>query len=66
MVLLEKIFTSKTICGFDVVEYSYRAHDPNSAFAVAKIVYKMLGYRLAGEMQRRNMNWPKRPCGSLF
>jgi agmatinase len=66
MDLLKKIFASKTIAGFDVVEYAYQPHDPNSAFAVAKMIYKMLGFKLADEVRRGNTTWPHEPRGSLF
>lgn len=43
--LLLKIFSEKNVIGFDVVELSYNQHDPNSAFAVAKLIYKMIAYK---------------------
>ena len=42
--LLQKIFTKKNIIGFDVVELSYNKNDHNSPFAVAKLIYKMIGF----------------------
>jgi agmatinase len=47
MGLLKKIFARKHVVGFDVVELSYSETDRNSAFAVAKLIYKMLGFKLA-------------------
>lgn len=44
LALLDRIFTMKQVVGFDVVELSYQEHDRNSAFAVAKLMYKMLGF----------------------
>ncbi len=43
--LLEKIFTSKNVIGFDVVELAANETDPNSAFAVAKLIYRMIGFK---------------------
>jgi agmatinase len=43
--LLRTIFSAKNVVGFDVVELSYNPNDPNSAFAVAKLIYKMIGYK---------------------
>jgi agmatinase len=44
MNLLWKIFERKQIIGFDVVELSADPHDRNSPFAVAKLLYKMIGF----------------------
>lgn len=44
LTLLQQIFTKKQVIGFDVVELSYQEHDHNSPFAVAKLIYKMLGF----------------------
>lgn len=44
--LLRKLFERKTVVGFDVVELSYSPHDPNSPFAVAKLIYKMIAYKV--------------------
>ena len=45
MDLLEVIFTAKEVVGMDVVELSYTPGDRNSPFAVAKLIYKMIGMR---------------------
>lgn len=45
MVLLQKIFTMKNVVGFDVVELAYNENDRNSPFAVAKLIYKMIGFK---------------------
>jgi agmatinase len=37
----------KNVVGCDVVELSYRASDPNSPFAVAKLIYKIVGLKFA-------------------
>ncbi|MGA6924519.1 MAG: agmatinase, partial [Desulfosarcina sp.] len=49
MDLLETVFRTKEVIGFDVVELAPRESDPNSTFAVAKLIYKMIGMRFAGE-----------------
>ncbi len=48
MDLLARVFRTKEVIGFDVVELAHRDHDPNSTFATAKLVYKMIGMRFAG------------------
>lgn len=45
MDLLETVFRTKDVIGFDVVELAHRDHDPNSTFATAKLIYKMIGMR---------------------
>lgn len=50
--LLQKIFTYKNIVGFDVVELSCSKDDKNSCFAVAKLIYKLLGFKQAADFQR--------------
>ncbi|MFO7716524.1 agmatinase [Desulfosarcina sp.] len=47
MDLLEAVFRTKEIIGFDVVELAHRDSDPNSTFATAKLIYKMIGMRFA-------------------
>lgn len=64
--LLQKIFMQKNVAGFDVVELSGDSNDRNSAFAVAKLIYKMLGFRLEAAVQQKKLEWPDRPRGSLF
>jgi agmatinase len=66
LVLLQRIFAQKNVIGFDVVELSHDPHDRNSAFAVAKLVYKMLGFKLAAEVSRGKRIWPDKPRGNLF
>jgi len=66
LVLLQRIFTQKTVIGIDVVELSHDPDDRNSAFAVAKLIYKMLGFKLAAEVSRGRRIWPDRPRGNLF
>ncbi len=45
MDLLAAIFAAKQIIGVDVVELSHNPQDHNSAFAVAKLIYKIIGWR---------------------
>lgn len=45
MHILDTVFRTKTVIGFDVVELAQRDHDPNSPFATAKLIYKMIGMR---------------------
>lgn len=40
--VLKMISESRQIAGFDIVELSADENDPNSAFAVAKLVYRMI------------------------
>lgn len=64
--LLQKIFMKKNVAGFDVVELSGDSHDRNSAFAVAKLIYKMLGFKLNAAVKQKTLEWPDRPRGNLF
>jgi agmatinase len=45
LTLLRTLFRRKNVVGFDVVELAHDPTDPNSAFAVAKLIYKMIGYK---------------------
>ncbi len=49
--LLRRVFTQRTVVGFDVVELCPR-EDPAPDFLAARLIYKMLGYRFAGEAQQ--------------
>jgi agmatinase len=64
--LLQRIFTQKNVIGIDVVELSHDPYDRNSPFAVAKLIYKMLGFKLAAEVSRGRLTWPDIPRGNLF
>jgi len=64
--LLRTIFFTREVVGFDIVELSHVPHDRNSPFAAARLVYKMLGYKLAAAVQRGRCNWPVKPAGNLF
>ncbi len=43
--ILQQIFENKEVVGFDVVELSQHENDPNSPFAIAKLIYKMIGFK---------------------
>ena len=66
MALLHQIFMRKNVVGIDVVELCGDPDDRNSAFAVAKLIYKMLGFKLAAEVNRGRLSWPDKPRGKLF
>ncbi|HOT95570.1 MAG TPA: agmatinase [bacterium] len=64
--LLEKIFMRKNVVGFDLVELAYDENDRNSAFCTARLAYKMLGLKLAAEVARGKLSWPKKPAGAIL
>jgi agmatinase len=64
--LLEAIFSLKDVVGLDVVELSRDPHDVNSAFAAAKLIYKMLGLKLNAAVDQGVTDWPDHPKGSVF
>ena len=64
--LVKKIFSRRNIVGFDFVELCADEGDRNSSFAVAKLLYKMLGYKLAAAVAQGSLRWPEAPAGTLF
>ncbi len=66
MRILHTIFLKKNVIGCDVVELSYRESDPNSPFAVAKLIYKCIGYKILYETQQKAIKWPQKPNGRFF
>jgi agmatinase len=66
LVLMHQIFMKKNVVGVDVVELCGDPNDRNSAFAAAKLIYKMLGLKLAAEVSRGKLSWPDKPHGALF
>ena len=66
MALLEKLFSQKNIIGFDLVELSAQPGDINSPFAAAKLIYKMLGFKLASEVNNGRIQLPETPTGKIF
>jgi len=63
---LFEVFSAKNVVGFDVVELSCSGWDRNSPFAVAKLIYKMLGFKMASEIARSGLSWPVAPAGPLL
>jgi len=66
MDLLALLFSERDVAGFDVVELSQEPPDRNSAFAVAKLAYKMLGYKLASAVAAGRTGWPEYPSGPIL
>ncbi|MFZ1987008.1 MAG: agmatinase [Desulfatitalea sp.] len=56
--LLHTIFQTKEVVGCDVVELAYRPHDPNSPFAVAKLIYKLIGFKFVRQEDRNRRVGP--------
>ena len=48
--LLETIFKTKEVVGCDVVELACQPNDINSPFAVAKLIYKMVGLKFVNQL----------------
>ena len=63
---LSEVFSTKNVVGFDVVELAESESDRNSPFAVAKLIYRMLGFKLGAEVARRGAPWPETPAGPIF
>jgi agmatinase len=66
MILLKKIFNQKNVIGFDLVELAAQPNDLNSPFAAAKLIYKMLGFKLESEVNSGRIEWPVKPDGKIF
>ena len=64
--LIKDIFFTKTVIGFDVVELSANKNDPNSAFAAARLIYKLIGFRVWKSVYTKTMDWPDNPAGNIF
>lgn len=64
--LIKDIFFEKTVVGFDVVELSARKDDPNSAFAAARLIYKLIGFKVWKSVYTKQMEWPQKPAGNIF
>ena len=54
ILILQTIFNKKTVVGFDVVELSYREDDINSPFAVAKLIYKIIGFKQKADITNKS------------
>ncbi len=64
--LFERIIATRRIVGLDVVELSGGSGEPNSAFAVAKVVYKEMGFLLRSHLHRTDSDWPSKPNGAIL
>ena len=64
--MLQTVIMRKHVVGFDIVELSCREHDVNSPFAVAKMIYKMIGSKLDRFVFDKNLPWPDSPAGPIF
>jgi len=64
--LLGHIFRLRRVVACDLVELAPRPHDAASPFTVARLLQRMLGYRLAGWCRATGNAWPERPAGRLF
>ena len=64
--LLHRISIRKSVVGFDVVELAYNDNDYNSPFAVAKLIYKMLGFKLKNVLSEKNLPWPSAPMETII
>ena len=56
----------KSVAGFDVVELAKDPRDTGSPFAVAKLIYKMLGFKLANAVAEGVTEWPDGPNGNVL
>jgi agmatinase len=61
MALLERIFEARQVVGFDVVEMSASPYDRNSPVAVAKLICKMLGFKLRRSLREAGLPPPAAP-----
>jgi agmatinase len=65
LALIQGIFRKKKVIGCDLMELAWRHDDYNCVYAGARLVYKMMGYKLCAAVAERG-KWPKRPGGPLF
>lgn len=63
--LLEKIFERKNVVACDVVELSHAEWDRNSPFAVAKLIYKIIGFKVGRYLKDQGRSWPREPMGAI-
>ncbi len=64
--LLQDIFATKNVVGFDIVELAYHPDDWVSPFAVAKLLYKMIGLKIDSLVRRKQLKtWPRQPLKTL-
>ncbi len=50
--LLRTVFETKNVIGCDVVELSAHPQDINSPYAVAKLIYKMIGFKFSSQLKK--------------
>ncbi|MBD3383373.1 agmatinase [candidate division KSB1 bacterium] len=60
--LLREIFAKKNVVGFDLVELACHPDDWVSPFAVARLLYKIIGLKINSLINRKQLiAWPKKP-----
>jgi len=64
--VVRSVFRERNVIAFDVVELSQDPPDRNGAFAVAKLLYKMLGLKLSSHVHRGRTEWPEAPKGPIL
>ena len=65
--ILNCIFASKEVIGFDVVELCVHESDWSSTFTVAKLIHLMLAMKTASvKNQGRIKGWPTEPIGPIL
>ena len=64
--LVRSVFRERDVIAFDVVELAQDPPDRNGAFAVAKLLYKMLGLKLSSHVLRGRTDWPTVPKGPIL
>ena len=53
---LKRVFEEKNVVGFDIVELMPRDEDKSSDFLAAKLYYKMLSYKFAGQEENEEFD----------
>lgn len=64
--LVRTLYRERDVIAFDLVELSQDPPDRNGAFAVAKLLYKMLGLKLSSHVLRGRAEWPTAPEGPIL
>ena len=63
MDVLHDLFRHKRVVGLDLVELSPREGEINSSFAVAKLLYRMIGMKALSTLRQRHLPWPLTATG---
>ena len=63
MDVLHVLFSHKRVVGLDLVELSPREGEINSSFAVAKLLYRMIGMKAWSALRQRQLPWPPTATG---